>query len=187
VPSATPFALGNYGLVVPRYPGTRVMLLNAGGGPDDMVEIGALWRRDYGPPAQAGDYWLALPIGLTSRENMPSGSQAPTDALPGDGPATHDLIDGDGVRVIETKTFVIRVTDQPTDITGRPLPGSDAPDGSVLIETKPNSGSGAQIILKADGSITVKGTSISFDSGSGDITLKAANVKVNVSGTMDVS
>jgi hypothetical protein len=181
VPYLTPFAAGNYGLVLPRYPGSRVLLVNAGGGPDDMVDVGAIWERDYGPPAEAGDYWLALPINVTQLEDI--GEAA---GPPGDGDGTHDLIDAAGTRVIETLRFVVRVTDSPTEITGRPVPGNDAPAGSVLIETKSSSGA-AQIILKADGSITIKGTSITFDSGSGDITLNAANVKVTVSGSMDVS
>jgi hypothetical protein len=42
-------------------------------------------------------------------------------------------------------------------------------------------------VLKADGSITVKGTSITFDAGQGDIAMKAHNVNVTVTGTMDVS
>lgn len=181
VPYLSPFAWGHYGLVLPRYPGTRVMLTSAGGA-SDFVDIGALWARDAGPPSEAGDYWLVLPVGVSAREDIGTG-----DGSAQDGPATHDLIDGDGARVIETKRFVVRVTDQPTTCTARPEPGNDAPDGSVLIEAKSES-SAAQIVLREDGSITVKGTAITFDtSGHGDITLKADNVKVNVSGTMDVS
>jgi hypothetical protein len=182
IPYLSPFAWGHYGLVLPRYPGTRVMLMSADGGDSDLVDIGALWLRDGGPPSQAGDYWLVLPIGVTAREDIGSG-----DGSAGDGAASHDLIDGDGTRVIETKRFVVRVTDQPTDCTARPEPGSDAPDGSVLIATK-SGNSAAQIVLKSDGSITVRGTQITFDTaGQGDITLKANNVKINVTGTMDVS
>jgi hypothetical protein len=181
VPYVTPFAWGNYGLVLPRYPGVRVLLATGEGGDADLVDIGALWQRDQGPPSEAGDYWLALPIGVNPREDIGDG-----DGWVGDSNASHDLIDGDGVRVIETKRFVVRVTDDPSSCTTRPTPGDDAPDGAVLIETKSSQGA-AQIILHADGSITVKGSSISFDSGAGDITMKAANVKVSVTGTMDVS
>jgi hypothetical protein len=181
VPYLTPFGYGPFGLVLPRYPGTRVLLVNAGGGPDDLVDAGAIWERDGGPPSEPGDWWLALPIGFTQRDDI-----GDTAGVAVDGAATHDLIDADGTRVIETKRFVIRVTDQPTETSSRPAPGNDAPDGSVLIETKSSNGA-AQIVLKDDGSITVKGTSISFDSGSGDITLKAHNVTVSVTGTMDVS
>ena len=182
VPYLSPFAWGHFGLVLPRYPGTRVMLSSAGGGDNDLVDMGALWLRDGGPPSQAGDYWLVLPIGVTPRDDI-----GETDGTAPDGVASHDLIDGDGTRVIETKRFIIRVTDQPTTCTARP-PISDAPDGSILIATKSANGA-AQILLKADGTITVKGASITFDTSDagGDITLKANNVKVSVTGTMDVS
>ncbi|MFL6139704.1 MAG: hypothetical protein ACJ74O_18175 [Frankiaceae bacterium] len=179
VPYLTPFALGNYGLVLPRYPGTRVLLASAGAGDSDLVDVGALWPRDGGPPSEAGDYWLVLPIGLVQREDI-----GESDGWVGDGAASHDLVDADGTRVIETKRFVVRVTDQPSDCTKRPKPG--APDGAVLIETKSGNGA-AQILLKDDGSITITGTKIALDSGQGDITLTAANVKVSVTGTMDVS
>jgi hypothetical protein len=180
VPYLTPFAWGHYGLVLPRYPGTRVFLTTGAGGDNDLVDLGAVWPRDGGPPSEAGDYWLALPIGIEQRDDI-----ADSDGTAPDGVASHDLIDGDGTRVIETKRFVVRVTDQPTECTSRPEPGDDAPDGSVCIQTKSSNGS-ASIVLKDDGSIEVKGTKISFEAD-GDITLKADNVKVNVTTGMDVS
>lgn len=185
VPYVTPFGWGHFGLVLPRYPGTRVLLVDAGGGPGDFVDVGTLWPRDAGPPAQAGDYWLVLPVGITQREHLPSGGGAAPD-----GPASHDLIDADGTRVLETTRFVVRVTDQPTDCTARPAPGADAPTGSVLIETKPSNGTGASIQLRDDGSVTITATSITFDTlGRGDISLRADNVAVTLSdtGKMDVS
>jgi hypothetical protein len=182
VPYLTPFGWGHFGLVLPRYPGTRVLLASAGGGPGDLIDLGAVWERDSGPASQPGDYWLVLPIGMTDREHLPDGGGAAAD-----GPANHDLIDGDGNRIIETARFVVRVTDQPTHSDARPDPTSDSPAGSVLIETKPSGGSGARIQLKDDGSVTITATSISLDAGQGDIKLKANNVKVSVTGTMDVS
>jgi hypothetical protein len=181
VPYLTPFGWGHYGLVLPRYPGTRVLLGYAGGGPGDLIDLGSVWERGGGPPAKAGDYWLVLPVGLVQREHMTDG-----DGTAPDRRATHDLIDADGTRLIETTRFVIRVTDDPTACTSRP--DSDAEEGSVLIQTKPSSGGGASIELKDDGSVTVTASSITLDTaGQGDITLKANNVKVQVSGTMDVS
>jgi hypothetical protein len=181
VPYLSPFAWGYYGLALPRYPGTRVLLMPGPGGTNDYVDLGALWSRGDGPKAKAGDYWLVLPVGLTSREDIGDDTGQANDE-----PATHDLIDGDGVRIIETKQFVIRVTDDPVTASGRPGVG-DAPNGGVLIEAK-SSDSQAQILLAPDGTVTVKGTSMTFDTGGqGDITLKANNLKVNVSGTMDVS
>jgi len=181
VPVLSPFAWGSYGLALPRYPGTRVLLASVAGS-DDLVDVGAVWERNSGPSAEAGDWWLVLPIGMDPRVDI-----GESDGQATDGAATHDLIDGDGTRILETKRFVVRVTDEPTDSSGRPVPGDDAPPGSVLIEAK-SSGSLAQIVLKDDGSITVTGTSITFDTaGHGDIELKANNVKVTVTGTMDVS
>jgi hypothetical protein len=182
VPYLTPFGWGHFGLVLPRYPGTRVLLASAGGGPGDLIDLGSVWKRDSGPASQPGDYWLVLPIGVSDREHLPDGGGAAAD-----GPASHDLIDGDGNRIIETARFVVRVTDQSTHSDARPDPTSDSPAGSVLIETKPGSGSGASIQLKDDGSVTITASSISFDAGQGDITLKANNVNVSVTGTMDVS
>jgi hypothetical protein len=181
VPYLSPFAWGNYGIVLPRYPGTRVLLVDGGGGPGGLVDAGAVWSRDAGPPAEPGDFWLVLPVGVTSREQIEG------DGQPGDGPATHDLIDGDGTRVIETKRFVIRVIDDLPTSTDRPDPGEDAPEGCVLIEARnTNALKQAQILLKDDGSITLTGSSISLDAGTGNIALKGSNVTVKVSGTMDV-
>lgn len=182
VPYLTPFGWGHFGLVLPRYPGTRVLLASAGGGPGDLIDLGSVWERDSGPASQPGDYWLMLPIGVPDPEHLPDGGGAAAD-----GPASHDLIDGDGNRIIETARFVVRVTDQPTRSDGRPDPTSSAPAGSVLIETQPSGGNGASIELKDDGSVTITASAISLDAGQGDITLKANNVKVKVAGTMDVS
>jgi hypothetical protein len=109
------------------------------------------------------------------------------DATPPDGPATHDLTDGHGNRLVETKRFTIRVTDKPTSSGNRPDPTATAA-GSVVIETKPSSGKVARIKLADDGSVTITATSITFDAGTGgDIHLNARNVTVKVAGTMDVS
>jgi hypothetical protein len=167
-----------------------VLLANAGGGAGDYVDIGALWPLEDGPAAQPGDYWLALPVGIAAerREHLPASGEQ----LPSDGPATHDLIDADGTRVVETARFVLRVRDRDglTAVPDRPAPGDDAPAGSVLIETRKGSGDPARILLKDDGSVTITATSITFDTaGRGDIELKADNVRVSLAGngTMDVS
>jgi hypothetical protein len=186
VPYVTPFAWGSYGMVLPRYPGTRVVLANAGGGPGDFVDVGAVWPRDAGPEARPGDYWLALPVSIVQREHL----RDPARQLPDNGPATHDLIDGDGTRVIETSRFVLRVTDSLTRVPNRPQPGDDDPAGGVVIESRSGQDASARIVLKDDGSVTITATSITFDTqGRGDIELKANNVKVHLDGggTMDVS
>jgi hypothetical protein len=182
VPYVTPFAWGSYGLVLPRYPGTRVVLANVGGGSADFVDVGALWPPDAGPAAQAGDYWLALPVAVEEREHL----RDPEKQTPDDGPATHDLIDGDGTRVIETARFVLRVTDDLTRVPDRPAPDDGLGAGSVLIESRSGDGA-ARIVLKDDGSVTITAKSITFDAEDG-IALNAKDVRVKLDGgTMDVS
>ncbi|HET9141624.1 hypothetical protein [Actinophytocola sp.] len=182
VPYLTPFAWGGFGLVLPRYPGTRVVLANVGGGPGDFVDVGALWPRNGGPAAKPGDYWLALPVAVPDREHL----RDPDRPLPDDGPATHDLIDADGTRVIETARFVLRVTDRLTRVPDRPAPDDDLGDGTVLIETRSGDGTPARITLSADGAVTISARSITFDAED-QIALNAKDVRVTVDGTMDVS
>jgi hypothetical protein len=87
------------------------------------------------------------------------------------GTVVHDLIDGDGHRVIEVGELTIRVgrlqnrDHRPTRAT---------PANSVTIEHT----GGAKIVLKQDGAIIIQGTSIELDAGSGTITMKAATVEV---------
>ncbi len=186
VPYLTPFAWGSYGLVLPRYPGTRVLLANAAGGPGDLVDIGGIWPRGGGPKAEPGDWWLALPIAIPDREHLTD----PTYQEPGDGIATHDLIDGDGLRVVETLQLVLRGTEAPTEVPDRPKAGDHVPNVGVLIESTRTDGGSCRIVLDSDGSVVISASSITFDTGGqGDITLKAKNVKVQLDhgGTMDVS
>lgn len=185
VPHLTPFAWGSFGMVLPRYPGTRVVLANVGGGSGDLVDVGAVWPADTGPHARPGDYWLALPVGVEDREQL----RDPDQQLPPDGPASHDLIDAEGTRIIETRRFVLRVTDGPTRVPDRPEPDEDLGEGTVLIESRSGQdGTPARIVLAADGSVTITATSITFDAGQGAIALKAKDVNVTLAGgTMDVS
>ncbi|WP_033262867.1 hypothetical protein [Amycolatopsis vancoresmycina] len=193
VPYATPFAWGNFGLVLPRYPGTRALLVDGAGGPGEYVDAGALWVLGAGPAAQAGDYWLALPANVEAPEHLPHDGSPPSevDQVPLDGAAAHDLTDRRGNRVVETARFVLRVVDDPgglTPVPQRPDPEAGAPAGSVLIETKPESGTPARILLRADGSVTITGSSITFDAGDGQIDFRAKDVRVALAGgTMDVS
>ena len=46
---ATPFAWGKFGLVLPRYPGMRVLVAHRGGDHDDPIDVGALWERARRP------------------------------------------------------------------------------------------------------------------------------------------
>jgi hypothetical protein len=174
----TPFAYGGYGLVLPRYPGSRVLLADTGGG-RDVVDLGGVWEDGVSPPADPGDWWLILPISQPADDLSDETDPTP----PTSDDASHDLIDGDGRRVIEVAGLTLRVIDTPTKCDQRPAPGSI---GTVVIENTKDKKT-ARIVIKDDGSITITGASISIDAGDGDITMNAANVKVKVSGTMDVS
>jgi hypothetical protein len=178
VPVVTPFAFGGYGLVLPRYPGSRVLLADAGGGGQEIVDLGGVWEDGVSPPAETGDWWLLLPIGL-STDDLTSDTNA---SPPTSKAASHDLIDADGHRLIEVSGLTLRVVDTPTKCDQRPDPGGD---GTVVIENT-SQGKTARIKIKDDGSITISGTSITLDAGTGNISMKAANVTVEVTGTMDV-
>lgn len=178
VPVVTPFAFGGYGLVLPRYPGSRVLLADAGGGGREVVDIGGVWEDGISPPAKPGDWWLVLPISQPT-DDLTSDTEA---APPTSDDASHDLIDADGRRVVEVAGLTLRVIDTPTACDKRPDPGDT---GTVVIENT-NGSSSARIVIKSDGSITISGKSISLEA-SEDIHMKAANVEVKVSGTMDVS
>lgn len=171
VPYLSPFAWGPYGLVVPRYPGTRVMLLPGHGEAEDVVDIGALWA---GPTtdaaarpvnAQEGDWWLKLPARIDSalEKDVIAGP-----VLPNAGDlATNDLTDADGTRIVEVGRLVIRVGDKALKpAADRPsTEGVDA--GVILIEHKDG-----EALMQID--------------QNGTITLKAKSVVVEVSGSMDV-
>ena len=178
VPVVTPFAYGGYGLVLPRYPGERVLLADTGGG-RDVVDLGSVWDDGVTPPAEPGDWWLVLPVSIPT-DDLPATENA---APPSSGDASHDLIDADGRRVVEVSGLRLRVADIPRQCTERPDPGEV---GVVLLENTKD-GKAARIVLHNDGTIAITGTGITLDAGDGDITLKAADVKVSVTGTMDVS
>jgi hypothetical protein len=177
VPVVTPFAFGGYGLVLPRYPGSRVLLADAGGG-RGVVDLGGVWEDDVSPPAEPGDWWLVLPISL-STDDLTSDTHA---SPPTSDDASHDLIDAEGRRLVEVAGLTLRVVDTPTKCDQRPTPGAT---GTVVIENAKD-GKTARIEIKDDGSITISGKSITLDAGTGAISMKAANVTVEVSGTMDV-
>ncbi|MEV0154968.1 hypothetical protein AB0H57_14645 [Micromonospora sp. NPDC050686] len=176
----TPFAWGGCGLVLPRYPGTRVALAYRNGRPDDPVDVGALWPSGHAPVSEPGDWWLSLPVGVATGDR----SSVSDGAVPADhaGKVAHDLTDGDGNRVIELGELTVRVGRAKLQGRGhRPARAADA--DSITIE---HAGGGSKIVLKQDGSITITGKRIDLDAGSGNINLTAANVDVHVSGSMNV-
>jgi hypothetical protein len=170
---ATPFAWGPCGLVLPRYPGTRVLMVHRNGQASDPIDAGAIWQSGHGPQhAQAGDWWLILPVGAVNRESVADDATPPEHT----GKATNDLIDADGNRVIEAGEFTIRVGRDSLGNAGDRPARAGTPD-SITIE---HADGNARIVIEKNGGITI-------DAGTGNITMKAANVKVQVTGTMDVS
>lgn len=170
---ATPFAWGKTGLVLPRYPGTRVLVAYRGGMADDPVDVGAVWESGKGPESMPGDWWLILPIGVPEQQR----STLAKEKVPEEhtGKVTQDLIDADGNRVIHVGelTICVAAKDKLKDAGQRP-------DRATHLD------GGASIVIKSDGSVVIKAKTISFEAEN-DINMKAANVKVSVSGTMDVS
>jgi hypothetical protein len=171
VPYVTPYAWGKTGLVLPRYPGTRVLVEHRNGSSDDPVDAGALWESGHGPDSQPGDWWLILPVGVPQdKRSSLTDDQTPQEHT---GPVSQDLIDADGNRVIEAGEFVVRVSRNSLKSAGqRPSRASDA--DSITIE---HADGGSKITLKSDGTIQIKGTNIEFEA-SGKITLKASEVDV---------
>jgi hypothetical protein len=152
-PYLTPFAYGKTGLVLPRYPGTRVVVMNRGGEPTDPIDVGALWSRDDAPAkAQLGDWWLSLPVDLDGSAPPPAAFQNDNDT--GEqrvaAKTTHDLIDATGNRVIEVGKLTIRIGKDGLRAAGERPPVGDPP---VLIEH--DSGK-ARITIAQDGSITIE-------------------------------
>lgn len=181
VPYVTPFAWGKCGLVLPRYPGTRVLVGHRGGDADDPVELGAIWESGLGPQSQAGDWWLILPAAVAAnvRQSLPDdqAASAPT------GAATNDLIDADGARVIEVGRLTVRV--QPTKLAAagtRPAAPSDANE-HVTIEHE----SGSRIVINSSGDITITAKGDMNLNVDKTLTIQADQVNVKVANTMDVS
>ena len=180
VPYLTPFAWGACGLVLPCYPGSRMLLEDRNGMADDPVALGSMWQAGHTPDnAHAGDWWLILPVGVSHRDSVDP-SWTPSDF---GGNATNDLIDGDGARAIEAKTLSID--------TGDLHAAGDRPgaiDSGVALRLRlQQGGNEASIVIKTDGSIELDSSAGISIKSAGDLNIKAANVKVKVSGTMDVS
>jgi hypothetical protein len=180
LPYATPFAWGKCGLVLPRYPGTRVLIGHAGGSADDAVDVGALWESGHGPDSEPGDWWLILPAAVEPSQRQ-SADDDDTPQEPSQ-QATNDLIDADGARVIEVGRLTVRV--RPSSLSGpgvRPLAPSDSAE-QVTIEHE----SGSRIVIKDNGDIVIDSKNNLTVSTASTLTLEADDVKVKVKNTMDV-
>jgi hypothetical protein len=171
VPYATPFAWGKCGLVLPRYPGTRVLVVHRNGEASDPIDAGAVWQAGEGPDSQGGDWWLILPSAVSSQKRDTADDGDTIEQYKGK--ASDDLIDADGNRVIEIGSLTIRVGPDALDDAGsRPKKGDD---NALTIAF--GKGSDTSIVLK-DGEIHLKAKKI---------VLEAENVTAELSGgAMDV-
>ena len=144
VPVVTPFAYGGYGLVLPRYPGERVLLADTGGG-QDVVDLGSVWDDGRDAARRAGRL-VAGPAG-GGADRRPRG-RTRNAAPPADGFASHDLIDADGRRIVEVSGLTLRVADILRKYQRTPGPGRRP--GVVLLENTKD-GKTARIELHDDG------------------------------------
>lgn len=179
-PYATPFAWGKCGLVLPRYPGTRVVVVHPDGSSDDPIDVGALWESGKGPDSQPGDWWLILPVDVSQSQR---GSLQDTDTpQEHTGKVTQDLIDAEGNRVIEVGELTIRVgRDDLMSAGDRPARGDQ--DSVTIEHTKGK----AKLVIDQNGKVTITAKEIELDAGSdGTISMMAKSVDVKVSASMNV-
>jgi hypothetical protein len=178
IPYLTPFAWGPYGLVLPHYPGERVLVNYHEDSTDDPVVIGSFWQTaDAATTAspqnvKAGDWWLILPADVDSGARASASGTDPVD-LPSDAKAVHDLIDATGARVVQIKELTIRTLPAADLGTPQTRPTSEA-EGGILITHN----NGAKIHIASDGSITIEATEGLKLKAGGDVEIEGANIKL---------
>ncbi|MBH0082395.1 hypothetical protein [Salinibacterium sp. SWN167] len=147
-PYLTPFAWKKAGLVMPHYPGTRVVDLHYRGLTQVGAIAGCLWPEGYEPPAHNGDWWLCLPTGVSEIDSTDDASRVadPPDTMRG----SHDLIDADGARAIHVAGFRITIGESSMPPLGeRP---TDPPQGRLEITHDQGN---ARIIIDESGNIEI--------------------------------
>jgi len=143
-PYLTPFAYGATGLVVPHYPGTRVVHLNHEGDPRNAVVAGCVWPQGSEPDSQPGDWWLTLPTGVSPAKSGTSATPKPQ------GSVSSDLVNASGGRVLNVLGFEITVGKSlMPDVGKRP----DDPAAEVLLIRSDNGK--ASISIDKDGNVTI--------------------------------
>jgi len=142
-PYLTPFAYGRTGLVVPHYPGTRVLQVNYGGDPRNAVVAGCVWAQDTEPASTAGDWWLSLPTGVVASG---SGTAAPEPS----GAVSSDLITGSGDRVVNVRGFELTIGHALMPEVGA-RPQDPAPEVLTIRSAKGN----AAISIDAEGNVSI--------------------------------
>ena len=143
-PYLTPFAYGGTGLVIPHYPGTRVVQVNHDGDPRNAVVAGCVWDEDTEPASRPGDWWLTLPTKVEPATEGTAVAPAPK------GRVASDLVDAQGARVVNVLGFELTVGE---DLMPRVGSRPDAPATGVLTVRAKNGN--ASISIDTDGNITI--------------------------------
>ncbi|HEX8067509.1 MAG TPA: hypothetical protein VF520_13405 [Thermoleophilaceae bacterium] len=176
VPYATPFAWGRYGLVLPRYPGTRAVMLHREGRVDDPIDVGSLWKSGDAPESEPGDWWLILPAGVPAPDRTGFHSDADVPQAAGVH-ATNDLVDADGRRIVEVAELTIRVGEKSLADAGlRPEPGD--PEKALILEHRD---AHASIVVDGEGGVTVSakdGRATIVMTPAGEVTVAGKEVAV---------
>lgn len=172
-PYLTPYAFGGTGLVVPHYPGMRVVSLHYGGERQNAVVTGALWETGSAPRSHLGDWWLSLPTNLAGTGDKGESAGDPATAPRPTGAASHDLIDGEGGRVIQVRGLTISIGEALMKPVGeRP---DDAQANQVVIE---NAAAKARISIDDKGNIEI--------STGADLTLAANKITLRTQTSVEV-
>jgi len=178
-PYLTPFAFGKTGLVIPHYPGMRVLSHHYQGLGSDAVVGGCLWPEGQEPASQLGDWWLSLPVGVSSNEQVDDPSEA---TLPSNQTkASHDLIDGDGKRVIHVKGFKINVGNSLL-----PNAGTRPGDATAEVLEITHAGNNAKIKIDSSGNIEISTDGDMKLKAGGTMNLEANNVVATVTQDFEV-
>lgn len=169
-PYLTPFAFGRCGLVVPHYPGSRVLDLHYREDVSQAVIAGCLWNEGAEPESQFGDWWLSLPTEVSTPDSIADAREVTAPS----GPASHDLITLEGTRAVHVRGLRISVGEgKLPDVGTRP---DQPPQDQVLIEHK----SGAKLHIDADGNIILEAAA------GKDITLKGNKITFEVVDSVEV-
>jgi hypothetical protein len=176
VPYLTPFAWGSCGLVLPRYPGARVLTVPRNADHDDRIDVGAVWPNGAAPASKVGDWWLILPVGAPT--TAPSDSKPPDTTVK---KVSNDLIDADGNRCIDVGRLRVRVGPGKLPAPGERPETTDAE--YVAIE---HSDTKTKIVIDKDGKITIHAAGNLVLESDADIEMSAKNVNVNVQTAMNV-
>ena len=191
VPYITPFSWGYCGLMLPRFPGGKVLLTHRLSRSDHPIDLGSIHENTLGPQGtEPGDWWLSLPLFSADEEpGVPDDDEIPEIFT---GKITQDLTNTKGQRFIEVGELTIRVGEESLKEAGssmRPDP-SETANSITIVHTK----NATKIVVDQDGKVTITAKEIEMNSEGnialnavGDVNIDASNVNVSVSGKMDIS